>query len=83
MFSFLRRVSHTVWISDTAQAAHLHADANVFENLVDDGERELGVVLLQVVHDRSHIGDIAILDLPDLRKRGQEEVVDLKQRQIT
>lgn len=59
------------------EQAHLHADADILHDLIDNRHAELGMVPLQIMNQSSEELDVAVLDLPRLSEREQEVVIYL------
>ena len=63
--------------SIAAKGIYLHTDADVLQNLIDYGDAEFGMILLEIIHQCSDKWDVAKLDLPNLGERVQDVLVDL------
>ena len=57
--------------------AHLHADPDIFHDLVDHGDSEIRMVPLKVIDKTSRKTDVAIFYFPDIRERLEHILVDL------
>ena len=56
---------------------YLHTPADIFQHLVDNGDREFGVVSLKIVGEHSEECDTTVGHFPRSREHLEEHAVDL------